>query len=84
MYVHQQVPWNSRIIHCVYLSGAGAEERSKITKREMEQEQRMSREETGEEEKGVPGRERRKENKKSTLSNPGTFQEKLYALRQKT
>lgn len=49
----------------------------------MEQEQRMSREEEGEEEKGVPGRERRKGNKKSTLSIPGTFQEKLHVLRQK-
>lgn len=36
MYVHQQVPWNSRIIHYVYLSGAGAsaEEETKIMGRE--------------------------------------------------
>jgi hypothetical protein len=44
---------------------------------------RMSREEKGKEEKGMPGRERRNEDKNSTLCIPGTFQKKLHALRQK-
>ena len=39
--------------------------------------------EGGKEEKGMPGRERRNEDKNSTLCIPGTFQKKLHALRQK-
>lgn len=86
MEVYQQVPWNRRIIHYVYLSGdctgAGAEEESKIMSRE--QWNRIKDEQRGERRgrKGRPGRKGRNKNK-STLCIPCAFQKKLHVLRQK-